>query len=173
MVQKAPEINGASLSVVDPGGGFGPSCGMVRPVRALLSLLVLAACTARAQEAAPLDESAVRQLNADFVRAYIACDVPRFRALLADDFTCVLANGHAMDKSEFLRVAKDNLDAHDLRLHDLVIRLYGDTAIVEALATYERARGTPVRTRYSSLYVRRDGKWSIVWTQWTRVVEPQ
>jgi len=125
-----------------------------------------------AQEAGALDEAAVRQLNTDYVRAFLLRDVARFSTLLAPDFTGVLADGRVIDKPEFLRLAKDNLDIHDLRLHDLLIRLYADTAIVGALVTYERSSGPAIRTRYSSLYVRRDGKWAIVWTQWTRAVAP-
>ena len=133
----------------------------------------MVASPARAQEpAAPDDESALRQLNTDYVRAFLACDVARFRTLLADDFTGVLADGRVIDKAEFLRLAKDNLDAHDLRLRDLVIRPFGGSALVGALVTYDRSSGPPVRTRYSSLYVRRDGRWAIVWTQWTRVAVP-
>jgi ketosteroid isomerase-like protein len=145
---------------------------MVRPACALFALIILAACPLRAEEPAVADEAAIRQLNTDYVRAFLACDVARFRTLLADDFTGVLADGRVIDKADFLRLAKDNLDAHDLRLRDLVIRPYGDAAIVGALVAYDRSSGPPVRTRYSSLYMRRDGRWSIVWTQWTRVAAP-
>ncbi len=147
---------------------------MLRPARALLGLLLLSGAVARAQEAPnpAADEAAVRQLNSDYVRAYLACDVARFRTLLADDFTGVLADGRVIDKAAFLVLAKDNLEARDLRLHDLVIRPYGDTVLVGAVVAYTRSGGALVRTRYSSLYVRRDGRWSIVWTQWTRVAVP-
>jgi hypothetical protein len=145
---------------------------MVRSACALAALLLLCAPALRAQEPAPVDEAAIRQLNTDYVRAFLACDVARFKTLLADDFTGVLADGRVINKADFLLLAKDNLDAHDLRLRDLVIRPYADTAIVGALVTYDRAKGPTVRTRYSSLYVRRDGHWAIVWTQWTRVAAP-
>jgi hypothetical protein len=145
---------------------------MVRSACALAALLMLCAPALRAQETPSVDEAAIRQLNTDYVRAFLACDVARFKALLADDFTGVLADGRVINKADFLLLAKDNLDAHDLRLRDLVIRPYADTAIVGALVTYDREKGPTVRTRYSSLYVRRDGRWAIVWTQWTRVAAP-
>jgi hypothetical protein len=145
---------------------------MVRSACALLALLLLSAGPVLAQEEPAQDEAAIRQLNTDYVRAFLARDVGRFSTLLAPDFTGVLADGRVIDKPEFLRLAKVDLDAHDLRLHDLVIRLYADTAIAGALVTYERSSGPAIRTRYSSLYVRRDGKWAIVWTQWTRVAAP-
>jgi hypothetical protein len=50
-----------------------------------------------------------------------------------------------------------------------MIRVYGDSAVVAALVSYSRADGSGVRTRYSSIYVRREGRWFIVWVQWTRV----
>ena len=145
---------------------------MIRRACALVSLLLLLPGAAWAQDGAPADEAAVRQLNSDYVRAFLACDVARFRTLLADDFTGVLADGRVIDKAAFLVLAKDNLDARDLRLHDLVIRPYGDAVLVGAVVAYTRSGGAAVRTRYSSLYVRRDGRWAIVWTQWTRVVAP-
>jgi ketosteroid isomerase-like protein len=145
---------------------------MSRPVRALFALLALAAGTVRADEPAATDEAAIRQLNADFMRAFLACDVARFRTLISDDFTGVQADGRVIDKAEFLRLAKDNLDARDLRLRDVVIRQHGDAAVVGALAIYDRPGGPTLRTRYSCLCVRRDGRWSVVWTQWTRAVAP-
>jgi ketosteroid isomerase-like protein len=157
------------FSGVEPGGGWVHPLGMVRRA---FALVVLGAGPAWAQEGAPADEAAVRQLNTDYVRAFLACDVARFRTLLAGDFTGVLADGRVIDKAAFLLLARDNMDAHDLRLHDLIVRPYGDSVLVGAVVAYTRAGGAAVRTRYSSLYVRRDGRWVIVWTQWTRVVAP-
>jgi hypothetical protein len=145
---------------------------MVRRARFLLALVLPCAGPLLAQEGAPADEAAVRQLNSDYVRAFLACDVARFRTLLADDFTGVLANGRVIDKAAFLLLARDNLDAHDLRLRDLVIRPYGDAVLVGGVVAYTRRGGAAVRTRYSSLYVRRAGLWAIVWTQWTQVAAP-
>jgi ketosteroid isomerase-like protein len=123
-----------------------------------------------AQAPAGQDEPALRQLNDDYVRAFLACDVARFQILLADDFAGVLADGRVIDKAEFLREAASKPDAADLRLHDVTIRAYGDSAMVMAAVTYRRHDGLAVRTRYSTLYVRRDGKWTIAWVQWTRVI---
>jgi hypothetical protein len=111
-------------------------------------------------------------MNDDYVRAFLSCDVARFRTLLADDFTGVLASGRVIDKTEFLREAKEPPDAKDLRLHDVVIRVHGDSALVGAYVTYNRSVGAPVKTRYTTLYFRRAGAWAVVWVQWTRVAAP-
>jgi ketosteroid isomerase-like protein len=174
MVYYPGKINGACSPALIREGRRVHSCGMLRRAFALLALVALAAAPAAAQDApaAAADEAAVRQLNSDYVRAFLACDVARFRTLLSDDFMGVLADGRVIDKAAFLALAKDNLDAHDLRLRDLVVRPYGDTVLVGAVVSYTRSGGAAVRTRYSSLYVRRDGRWSIAWTQWTRVAVP-
>ena len=114
------------------------------------------------------DEPALRQLNDDYVRAFLACDVGRFRTLIADDFVGILADGRVIDKAEFLREATAKPDAHGLRLHDVLIREFTDTAIVGAYVTYTRGDGKAVRTRYTTLYARRGGTWVVVWVQWTR-----
>lgn len=145
---------------------------MVRRACALLALLLSASAPARADGAPPPDEPVLRQMNDDYVRAYLACDVARFRTLLADDFTGVLADGRVIDRAEFLRQAAQAPDARDLRLHDVTIHVYGDAAMVGALVAYRRADGAAVRTRYSALYVRRAGRWSIAWVQWTRAAAP-
>jgi len=159
------------FSGVDPGPERANPAGMARRASALLALLALAVAPARAGSA-PADEAVIRQMNDDYVRAYLACDVARFRTLLADDFTGVLADGRVIDRAEFLRQAAVPPDARGLRLRDVTIRVYGDTALVGALVAYRRADGTGVRTRYTSLYVRRDSRWAIVWVQWTRAAAP-
>jgi ketosteroid isomerase-like protein len=172
MVENPVEINGAGSKALIPGPVWVNPAPMLRPARALFALVLLSALPGRAEDAASPDEAALRQLNADYVRAFLTCDVERFRSLLADDFTGVLANGRVIDKAEFLREAKEPPDAKDLRLHGVVIRVYGDTALVGATVTYTRSGGASVQTRYSTLYARRAGRWAVVWVQWTRVVGP-
>lgn len=169
MVENPPEINRACSAALIPRGEWVNSLGMVRPAPALMAVLLLAALPAVAAEPAGADEAAIRRMNDDYVRAYLDCDVARFRAMLADDFTGVLADGRVIDRTEFLRQAAEPPDARDLRLRDVVIRMFGDSALVGGAVTYRRADGTGVRTRYTSVYARRGGGWAIVWVQWTRV----
>jgi hypothetical protein len=144
---------------------------MVRTALALAAVLILANPGLAADPVAS-DEPALRQLNADYVKAFLACDVERFRVILGDEFSGVLADGRVIDKAEFLREAAQPPDAHDLRLRDVSIRQFGDSAVVAALVTYSRANGTVVRTRYSTIVARHAGQWQIVWVQWTRVLAP-
>jgi ketosteroid isomerase-like protein len=145
---------------------------MVRPARAFLALLLVAAAPVMAAEPAEADEVAVRRMNDDFVRAYLASDVPRLRAMVSDDFVGILASGLVIDGARFLRLAAEKPDASDLRLHDVTVRMYGDAALVGALVNYRRADGSDVRTRYTIVLARKEGRWAISWVQWTRVIAP-
>jgi len=145
---------------------------MARSLCALLACLAAAAAPLRGAEAPPGDEAVIRQLNDDYVRSFLACDVARFRALLAADFVGILADGSVIDRAQFLAQAAERPDARDLRLRDVVIRLYGDAALVGGTVTYRRAGGSAVRTRYTTVYARRAGAWAIVWAQWTRAAPP-
>jgi hypothetical protein len=163
------EINRASSSGVAPGAPRRQRGQMARTVLALLAIAFLTASPLRAADASAADEPVLRQLNDDYVKAFLSSDTARFKALLADDFAGVLADGRVIDKAEFLREAQVKPDALDLRLRGVVIHAYGDSAMVMAAVTYHRADGTSVRTRYTTLYVRRDASWVIAWVQWTRV----
>ncbi|HEY1793486.1 MAG TPA: nuclear transport factor 2 family protein [Opitutaceae bacterium] len=137
--------------------------------RRLLALAGALALAVAARAGGAPDEGALRQLNAAYLKAFVASDVASFRTLLADDFTGVLADGRPIDKAYFLVLAGRPPDARDLRLHDLVIRQFGDSALVAALVTYSKSDGTQVSTRYASIFARRGNSWAVEWTQWTRV----
>jgi len=125
-----------------------------------------------AEAAASPDEVALRQVNADYVRAFLNSDVTRLRRLLGDDFRGVLASGGVIDKDEFLKEAAIPPAVREFRLKDVTIRLYGDAAVVGAAVSYRRPDGTPIETRYVDVYVRRADRWELVSAQWTRVTQP-
>ena len=138
----------------------------------LLAGAVLLLFGARAVRAEDADDAALRRLNTDYVEAFLKSDVGRFRTMLADDFSGVLASGAVVDKAAFLKMAAARPDAADLTLHEVTVRPYGDAAVVGAAVHYLRADGSPVATRYTSVYVRRQGRWEMVWVQWTRITAP-
>jgi ketosteroid isomerase-like protein len=126
---------------------------------------------ARAAPAAA-DEAAFRQRNEDYVHAFLRSDVAYFQQALADDFIAVLADGRLIDKAGFLQQAVHRPDAEELRLRDVVVRIFPDSAVVTAMVSYHRGDGTAVTTRYSMLYVRRGDDWTVEWIQWTRLALP-
>ena len=115
------------------------------------------------------DEAALRRLNDDYLRASLNCDVARFRALLADDFCGVLADGHVISKAQFLVLATRPPTLKDFQVKEVTVRLYGDAALVNDLASYRRPDGSPAQTRYVDVYARRAGGWQLVSVQITHV----
>lgn len=115
------------------------------------------------------DEAALRELNRDYVRAFLSSDVARYRELLADDFRAVLSDGRQIDKAEFLLQAAQPPGVTGYRLGDIVVRQYGDTALVNARLDYKRRGGSEIHTRYVDVYVRSGGRWQLVSAQFTRI----
>jgi uncharacterized protein (TIGR02246 family) len=118
------------------------------------------------------DEAALRRLNDDYVRAFLSSDVARDRELLADDFYGVLADGRVIGKAAFLQQAATPPPVTDFVVRDVVVRVYGDAAIVNTRASYLRPDGKPAQTRYVHVYIRRDGRWQIASVQITRLALP-
>jgi ketosteroid isomerase-like protein len=139
---------------------------------ALFTLGFWLALPAAAWAADPADEAALRRLNDDYVRAFLASDVARDRELLADDFYGILADGRVIDKAAFLQQAAQPPPVKDFRVREVVVRLYGDAALVNTRATYLRPDGSPAQTRYVHVYARRGGRWQIVSVQITRLAAP-
>lgn len=142
----------------------------------ILRLLVLGGALLASAAAAPAadtaDEAAIRKLNDGYLQAFQKCDVAWYRALLADDFRAVLSDGRIIGKAEFLQQAAVPPAVTGFRLDEVLIRAYGDTAVVNGLVRYLKAAGAPVLSRYTATYVRTKDQWQIVATQFTRVPPP-
>ena len=96
----------------------------------------------------------------------------RYSALLAGDFQAVLADGRRINREEFLLQAASPSGASGFRLGELSVRQYGETAVMGALADYLKGDGTPVRTRYTGVWVKSGGRWRMVSVQFTRAPAP-
>ena len=114
------------------------------------------------------DEAVLLRLNDDYAHAFVTSDVGLYQSLLAEDFQAILADGRRIDRAEFLGQAAQPSGVTDFRLQDVAIRAYGDAAVVSALANYRHENGSAVRTRYVTLYIRRQDRWQIVSVQFTR-----
>jgi len=132
-------------------------------------LAALAPAAARAEFSVNPDQAALSELNQDNVQAFLHSDVARYRDLLADDFTAILADGRLINKAEFLRLQRPGVPAPvaDFHLDEVVIRQYGDTALVNGRIAYRRPDGVAVQRRYLDVYVRRAGRWQAVSRQLT------
>jgi ketosteroid isomerase-like protein len=118
--------------------------------------------------AAASDLATLTRLNEDYVDAVRTSNVQRFREILAEDFLCTLADGTLLDRAGFLAQAARPTTALGLEVHDVNVRLLGETAIVHAATTFSHSDGRPGRGRYTDVWVRREGRWVAVAAQFMR-----
>jgi ketosteroid isomerase-like protein len=152
-------------------------------------LILLAACggkqpgqpapsagPAAASASAPARERAqieLAQVEVAWGRALEAHDTAFFRQTLADDF---IATGgpSVLTKAEFLAdLGRAKQKPLPYRLQDTRVRIYGDVGIVTGLITFENPTGpSGPPSRYTEVWVRRDGKWQAVHGHYNAVETP-
>ena len=114
------------------------------------------------------DRDVLRNLNDEYIQAVRTSDVGWFAARLGADFLCSLPDGALIDRERFLERAARPLDVTDLQVHDVIVRLLGEVAIVHARTSYTALDGRRGAGRYTDVWARRDGRWLAVAAHFTR-----
>ena len=108
----------------------------------------------------------VERLERQLVAAIATTDLSTYDRIVADDYLVVQASGVELTKAAVMESYRDGTRGYrDLRLSDVKVHLYGDTAVVAARSTSwrrENGREVPNDVRYVRVYVRRRGKWQAV-----------
>ncbi len=119
------------------------------------------------------DERELRRLVAAWDAALARRDTKTLERILSDDFTFTGMDGRMVERAKYLVGFRTSTAVYDLvTSSDVVVRLYGNTAIV---AAYGEAKGKSgdepfnVQYRYTDVWVKRRGQWQAVATQVTRV----
>ena len=115
------------------------------------------------------DRAVLLQLNLDYIRSVQESDVARFREILADDFLCSLPDGSLIDRGRFLERTAPPATISNLEMHDVVVRVLDDVAIVHARTTFALPDGRPGSGRYTDVWAKRDGAWLAVSAHVTRI----
>ncbi|HEX7045549.1 MAG TPA: nuclear transport factor 2 family protein [Burkholderiales bacterium] len=122
-------------------------------------------------EARTVEDEAIatlRQLNEDYIAAVQTSNVRRFEEILADDFLNTNPDGSLVDRAAFLAQIARPAGISDLKAHDVLIRRFGDVAIVHARTTYTKPDGQPGAGRYTDIWAYADGRWRCVAAHVTR-----
>jgi ketosteroid isomerase-like protein len=112
-------------------------------------------------------------MEEDRVQAGVRKDVEAIAAATADEYLQIDFNGDIRDKSAAMRRIKSSafqLQANSL--DDMVVRIFGNTAVVTARSTPKgtlNGKDFSQPLRYSRVYVKRDGRWQVVMFQMTHV----
>ena len=113
----------------------------------------------------------IRKLEQQRIDAGLRKDVAALEATTADDYLQIDMAGNVRDKAtQMKRIASSDVKMASNTLDDLVVRVYGDTAVVTGRATaVGTMRGEPYpRIRYTRVYVKRDAQWKVVLFQQTK-----
>jgi ketosteroid isomerase-like protein len=117
---------------------------------------------------AQTDLEKLHDLNLDYIAAVQAGNVGRFDEILAEDFYCSNPDGTLVNRQGFLAQTAKPVTISALRAHDVIIRQFGEIAIIHARTTYALADGRQGNGRYTDVWVRRAGAWKAVSAHVTR-----
>jgi ketosteroid isomerase-like protein len=107
-------------------------------------------------------------LNRDYINAVQNGDARRFDEILADDFYCSNPDGSLIGRAAFLAQTARPVTIRDLEARDVLIRQFGDVAIIHARTSYTLPDGRAGAGRYTDVWVRQDGTWRAVSAHVTR-----
>ena len=114
------------------------------------------------------DRKILEQLNRDYIACVQNSDVRRFDEILAEEFYCSNPDGSLVDRRAFLAQTARPVTISRLLATDVMIRLFGDIAIIHGRTTYETADGEPKSGRYTDVWARQNGTWLAVSAHVTR-----
>jgi hypothetical protein len=135
---------------------------MMKPLAACLVLLALAAPAV----AAPKPEDAVIEALHAGCEAFRTGNESLAAEFLGDGFTLVDTSGNVTTREETLLELRNKEPRYEVfRNHDMKVRLYGDTAVVNGITSVKGVSGGKAfaaELRFTDTLVKRNGKWRIV-----------
>jgi ketosteroid isomerase-like protein len=135
----------------------------------LAAMLVCGGVFADAGDSATI--ALIRKLEQQRIDAGLRKDVAALEATTADDYLQIDMAGNVRDKTtQMKRIASSEVKMESNTLDDMVVRVYGETAVVTGRATaVGTIRGEPYpRIRYTRVYVKQGTAWKVVLYQQTR-----
>lgn len=116
-------------------------------------------------------EDSVRAVELARRQALLQGDTAALSRLVAEDFIEISRLGTLRTKAENMRdIASGNLKLTSVRYDSLMVRIYGDVAVLQGIADNAGTlRGLPFsgKLRYTRVFVRRAGRWQAVAMQQT------
>jgi ketosteroid isomerase-like protein len=145
-------------------------------ILALLVVLLTGIVLASAQSnGAPGDTKELLQIDNDLLNAYVHWDLSVRDRYVADDFVGVDGSGNVYSKQQDMQELKEGTFAMQAFMTEGVqARIFGDSAIVTgrntATSVYKGKEHTGT-IRYVDTFLRRDGRWQMVYSQDTNVAD--
>lgn len=138
---------------------------------ALMSIVVVAT-SAAALSGQTFSKVQEEVLAADrgYWEAVNACDAAKWESFVADEVVFITAGGTVYDKGILRADHFKNVPCkNNYRIEPLVVRIYGDAAIVNGNFVYGGGKSTAAYTR---VFIRQQGKWRLVSVQHQPIKHP-
>jgi uncharacterized protein (TIGR02246 family) len=117
------------------------------------------------------DERQVRQLEREWIDAFLRGDTETLDRILADDFVFTDPEGRLLTKAEWIAdMTSGELTFESVHIDDLQVRMYGDAAVANGRVTVKaltKEGGYDGQYCYTDMYVKRGGRWQAVAEQAT------
>jgi ketosteroid isomerase-like protein len=123
-------------------------------------------------------EKEILATNQAWADAQVKGDLDALDKIFADDLIVTSGNGATRDKKGELADAKPAPDfkTYFFYTEDVRVKVYGKTAVVTGHAKWRinfKGQDADNERRYTSVYVKRNGRWQMVALQVTRIAKPQ
>jgi ketosteroid isomerase-like protein len=126
-----------------------------------------------AKKAAVSARQNVVAVNRAWVEAFSHCDKAALNRIIADDCIVTTELGAAISKPEFLELVESEApeDCHGEGLSNAEVRVqsFGPNSIITGLMS-EIREGKRVSLRYTNVFVRRNGRWTLVTSHVSHVI---
>lgn len=150
-----------------------------RVVARLVLALLLSARIGTGVSAQSPDEQATRevqQAEKDWRDAWVRGDPVALDRIHADDYLVINYLGQVNTKAQVMADVRAGAFKYESMEHkDVVMRAYGNVVIVNARTVnvgHRQARDVSGEFSYTRVYVKRDGTWRAVLSQYTRPATP-
>jgi ketosteroid isomerase-like protein len=107
------------------------------------------------------NEATLVQVEETWARAVERHDLPALECILAAEFEEAGAAGQLTNRAQMLSAADNSRDAH-YQLSAMHAHIYGDVAYVRGVGVVRRGGQPPVKTRFTDIFVYRQGRWQCV-----------
>jgi uncharacterized protein (TIGR02246 family) len=148
------------------------SCAVGNESAASLSTPVAAAAPIQTENV----EQTIRRLDSERSQAIVRGDTATIERIYADDYSAVNTSGAVRNKAQAIADHKSGaLKIESQSFDNVSVRVYGDAAVITGVVTQkgqDKGKDISGQSRFTRVYVKRNGQWRIVAAHSSRVAQP-
>ena len=129
---------------------------------------------AEVSHASAAAQRAVRQQDDARIHAQLTADTTALRRIYADDFLGIGPTGVVRNKAQVVAdFTSHTLTYQSITTHDVLVRVYGNTAVETGRATMvgqDKGKAVPRDNRFTRVWVMSHGRWQLVANHYSLLV---